>query len=133
MGSFTRSSRNLPEDKTMNDTSSEMTKRMEEMFQQKTSAERLLMGCSMFDLSKQMVKSSILEKNSKISSVDLRRELFLIFYGNDLDANRKRKILAHLTRSSNNTNNYAHHFSPFPPGRGPGARWAKKGPPSKRG
>ena len=81
----------------MNDTSPQMAAKMEEMFRQKTPAERLLMGCSMFDLSKRLVRSFILKEKPSLSSLEMRGELFLRFYGNDLDANRQRKILTHLT------------------------------------
>lgn len=83
----------------MNDTSPQMAQKMEGMFQQKTPAERLLMGLSMFDLAKQLVRSSILQEKPNASPADLRKELFLRFYGNDFAPVRQQKIIEHLTRA----------------------------------
>lgn len=68
----------------MNDTAPEIAAKMREMFQKKTPAQRLMMGCSMYDFSKQLVVSSILRQKPDISLPDLRKELFLRFYGNVL-------------------------------------------------
>jgi len=79
----------------MTDTAPEVVGRMEEMFRQKTPAERLSMGCSMFDLSRELVRSSILRVNPDISPVLLRKELFLRFYSDDLDSSQQKKIIQH--------------------------------------
>ncbi len=68
----------------MNDTTPEIAVKMREMFQKKTPAQRLMMGCSMYDFSKQLMVSSILRQKPGISLPALRRELFLRFYGNIL-------------------------------------------------
>ena len=80
----------------MNDTSPEMEARIREMIRRKTPMERVLMGCSMFDLAKQLVKSSVLQKNPDVSPGRLRQELFLRFYENDFGPLHRRKILEHL-------------------------------------
>ncbi|MBI3313238.1 MAG: hypothetical protein HYZ83_03305 [Candidatus Omnitrophica bacterium] len=81
----------------MNDTTPKIAEKMEEMFQQKTPGERLAMGCSMFDLAKELVKSSILQNDPDISPSLMRQELFLRFYGNDFNPAARQKIVHHLT------------------------------------
>jgi hypothetical protein len=81
----------------MNDTSPEMTKKMREMIRAKTPQERLKMGCSMFDFSKRLVIRSLLEKSPGLSSAQLRRELFLRFYGNDFSPANREKIIRYLS------------------------------------
>ena len=80
----------------MRDTSSEITRKISEMFQAKTPMERLKMGISMYDTSKYLVTCGIKQRNPGISDADLRRELFLIFYGNDFDPITREKIIQHL-------------------------------------
>ncbi|MBI1883340.1 MAG: hypothetical protein HYS08_03940 [Chlamydiae bacterium] len=80
----------------MKDTSLELSRKFREMLMQKTSEERLLMGGSMFGMSKQCVTSSILRKNLKISFSDLKKEIFLRFYGREFDSYTIGKITRHL-------------------------------------
>lgn len=84
----------------MNDTTPQIAAKMEEMFRQKSPSERLLMGCSMFDLSKELVKSSVLGENPTASYTDLRKELFLKFYGTDFNSVQQQKILKHLSNQA---------------------------------
>lgn len=84
----------------MNDTSPKMMAKMEEMLRQKSPPERLRMGCSMFDLAKQLVCSSILRKNPDLSSAELRRDLFLRIYGNDFSVIQQEEIIKYLKRSA---------------------------------
>ena len=67
-----------------------------EMIRAKTPVERLKMGCSMYQTSKSLVISAILEDDPNISQAHLRRELFLKFYSNDFDAITRDKIVKHL-------------------------------------
>lgn len=85
----------------MNDTDLKMSAKMVEMIRQKSPAERLAMGCSMYDFSKRLVTSSILKEKPHLSPSELRTELFLRFYGNDFDLAKQQKIIRHIaTRSS---------------------------------
>lgn len=52
---------------------------------QKSNEELLIMGYSMCNTAKEIVKSSILNNNPGISNEDLRREIILRFYGDELD------------------------------------------------
>lgn len=82
----------------MNDTAPQIVSKMEEMIRQKTPSERLSMGCSMFDLSKELVRSSILKEDPRISAAYLRRQLFLRFYGDDFSSAQQQKIIGYLTK-----------------------------------
>ena len=82
----------------MNDTSLRMTAKMREMFLQKLPEERLRLGCSMYDFSKQLVVNALLRENPDLSETALRPELFRRFYGNDFDVIHQQKIVNHLTR-----------------------------------
>ena len=80
----------------MKDTSSHMDEKFRQMMRQKTPADRLAMGCSMFDFSKGLAMSSILNEKGKLSPAALRRELFLRFYSNDFNLVQQEKIVKHL-------------------------------------
>lgn len=81
-----------------NDTSLRTAAKMREMFHQKLPEERLHMGCSMYDFSKQLVTNAILRENPKFSKGALRLELFRRFYGNDFDVIDQQKIENHLAQ-----------------------------------
>lgn len=83
----------------MKDTSPRANQKIVEMMLQKAPEERLALGCSMFDFSKQLVTDSLKEETPSLSPASLRRELFLRFYGNDFDRTQQEKILSHLIRS----------------------------------
>ncbi len=89
----------------MNDTSPEIEKILFERMGRKTSAERLEIGCRMFDFSKEIVRSSLLNSNPHISPVQLRKELFLRFYGHEFEGLQREKILNWISRTKE-------HFSP---------------------
>ena len=56
-----------------------------ELLLKKSNEERLIMGCSMFGTAKEIVKSSILNENPNISKEKLRIEIFIRFYGNEVN------------------------------------------------
>ena len=80
----------------VNDTASAISDRIIKAMQAKEPAERLKMGCSMFDFSRQLVMSSILHQFPNISKTEMRRELFLRFYGSDFSSIEQKKIIKHL-------------------------------------
>ncbi len=80
----------------MRDTPAEITDKMCEMIQRKLPLERLLMGCSMYETSKQLVIQAIIKKNPDISEINLRQEFFLRFYSTDFTPIEQEKILQHL-------------------------------------
>lgn len=80
----------------MNDTDPKATQRIIAMFRRKTPAERLIMGCSMFDFARQFVVSSLGQNRPPHFSGVFRQQLFLRFYGNDFGDREREEILAHL-------------------------------------
>lgn len=82
----------------MNDTPPAITEKMCEMIRMKSPIERLRMGCSMYETSRSLVIRAILERNPGISKARLRQELFLKFYGNDIDPVEREKILQHFAQ-----------------------------------
>ena len=80
----------------MDDTPPEIQEKVRELIRAKTPEERLKMGCSMYDFSKSLIIRSILEKSPGLSPAALKRELFLRFYGNDFDPERRQKIMIYL-------------------------------------
>lgn len=80
----------------MRDTSPKMDEKMREMIRMKTPFERAQMGASMFETSKYLVTQSILRDNPHISPAELREQVFLKFYGDDLTSAQKEKIIRHI-------------------------------------
>lgn len=75
----------------MTDTTSKTADYLRELTRSKTPEERLRMGCSMYDLAKEIVVSSILEQDPDISFLELREKVFLRFYGSDFDGPQGKK------------------------------------------
>jgi len=67
----------------MNDTHPEMTAHFRNLMKAKSNEQRLLMGCSMFDTAKQIAQSAIYSQHPSISPEEMKKEIFLGFYGLD--------------------------------------------------
>ena len=80
----------------MDDTSVLIKQKMREMIQAKSPQQRLKMGCSMFDFSRQLVTSAILRENPDLKPSQLRAEIFLRFYGDEFSQGEKEKIIGHF-------------------------------------
>lgn len=80
----------------MLDTHESVQLQYEKMMMRRTPVERLKMGCSMFDTSKEIVRSSILNLNPQVSLQQLRKQIFLRFYGGDFTKQQTKKILEAL-------------------------------------
>jgi len=83
----------------MNDTNSAVAWKFYEMMKRKSNEERLLMGFSMYDTAKEIVKSSIYMQQPKIGLIEIKREIFLRFYGAEFKVSEKKKILHVLSHS----------------------------------
>ena len=77
----------------MKDTSFEIQKKIDEIYKNKSGEEKLLIALSMFETARELVISSL---PNNLSDKELRKELFLRFYGNDFSSNEKEKILTNL-------------------------------------
>jgi hypothetical protein len=77
----------------MSDTAPEIQDKIDDIYKNKTGEEKLLIALSMFETARELVISS-LPKN--LSERELRKALFLRFYGNDFSREEKEKILSNL-------------------------------------
>ena len=86
----------------MNDTSPLVESIFLEMMMKKSGQERLMMGFSMFEMARKQVVASIKRDNPNVNIKDLRREIFLRFYGQEFSPEEREKILrklAHLDQA----------------------------------
>lgn len=67
----------------MNDTGVLMQSKYYQLIMAKSGEERLLMGCSMYDTAKRIVRSAIVNQNPGITDEKMREEIFYRFYGNE--------------------------------------------------
>ena len=77
----------------MKDTNDSMHRKMIDLLKKKSGAERLRMGFSMYSMARKLVTSSLRSKSRHWTPADFRKELFLRFYGNDLDPKTQEKRL----------------------------------------
>jgi hypothetical protein len=96
----------------VNDTPPELERKYREMLLQRSGADRLSMGCSMFATARALVVASVLEKDPSASPARVRVRLFLRFYGTDFAADERERIAAWLGRDEEPTT--------APPTRGDG-------------
>jgi hypothetical protein len=80
----------------MNDTSPEIERKHRELLLQRSGAERLKMGCSMFATARALAVASILEKEPSAPPERVREQLFQRFYGADFSADARERIVARL-------------------------------------
>ncbi len=82
----------------MTDTGPEVARRYRELLLARSGGERLRIGCSMHATAQALVRASVLARNPRASPADLRRALFLRFYGHEFDAETRDRIAAWLGR-----------------------------------
>jgi hypothetical protein len=82
----------------MNDTSPETQNKLNEIYNNKSGEERLLIALKMFETARNIVLSSLPEH---LSNKDLRSELFLRFYGNSQQIINLLSFIDYLTIFSN--------------------------------
>ncbi len=80
----------------MNDTSPFIEQKMGEMFAAKTPAERVEMGASMYDTSRMITELRLRREHPEWTSGELRREIFVRYYGDDFSGPQREKIAAWL-------------------------------------
>lgn len=80
----------------MNDTNPDVAIRFRNLMMCKSGQERLLMGCSMYDTAKQIVLSAIHNRRPGITDAEIKREIFLRFYGLEFSRADKEKFLSAL-------------------------------------
>ncbi len=80
----------------MNDTNPEIKKHFIEMIMKKSGEQRLKMGFSMFNMARQQVISSIKRDKPDANIQEIRKGIFLRFYGQDFSSEELAKILMRL-------------------------------------
>ena len=79
----------------MLDTNPDIVVRYRNMMMSKSGEERLRMSCSMFDTAKQIVRSSILAGHPGITHAEMKREIFLRFYGGEFSRDYTERLFRH--------------------------------------
>ncbi len=80
----------------MNDTHPDIAIRFRNLMMSKTGEQRLLMGCSMYDTAKRIVRSAIYNSRPGITDAEIKREIFLRFYGSEFSEDDRKKLLSAL-------------------------------------
>jgi hypothetical protein len=81
----------------MKDTPAHVEKRYRDMMMARTPVERLKMASRMFSTAKALVRAGLLHQYGHLEPQELRRHIFLRFYGNDFSEAEREKILEYLT------------------------------------
>jgi len=84
----------------MFDTHPEIAVRYRDLMMSKTGQERLVMGCSMYDTAKQIVLSAVRNRRPGITDAEIKREIFLRFYGQEFSETDREKLLSALGADS---------------------------------
>ena len=77
----------------MIDTAPEIQDKIDDIYKNKCGEEKLLIALNMFETARELVISSL---PNNLSEKELRKALFLRFYGNDFSTNEKERILSNL-------------------------------------
>ena len=80
----------------MNDTPPDVERRYREMLLALPGRRRLEMGASMHATARALARAGILARRPDATEAELRRALFLRFYGDDLSPRARERILAWL-------------------------------------
>jgi len=82
----------------MKDTSPQVESRFIEMLMKKSGQERMMLGFSMFDMARRQVIASIKMDNPDADVKEIRKGIFLRFYGHEFSPEEQRKILERIQR-----------------------------------
>jgi hypothetical protein len=80
----------------MLDTHPDVAIQFRDLMMSKSGQERLLMGCSMYDTAKQIVRSAICNNRPWITDTEMKKEIFLRFYGKEFSPTDREKVLLTL-------------------------------------
>ncbi len=78
----------------MNDTHPDVAIRYRDLMMSKTGQQRLRMGCSMYDTAKTIVRSAIYNSRPQITDEEMKKEVFLRFYGKEFSRTDREKFLS---------------------------------------
>jgi len=82
----------------MKDTSPQVESRFIEMLMKMSGQERMMLGFSMFDMARRQVIASIKMDNPDADVKEIRKGIFLRFYGHEFSPEEQRKILERIQR-----------------------------------
>ncbi|OGJ87077.1 MAG: hypothetical protein A2268_15325 [Candidatus Raymondbacteria bacterium RifOxyA12_full_50_37] len=77
----------------MDDTAPEVKELLRSLYLKKTGEERFLLGVSLCDFARRIVKASF---PSGLTEADTRERLFRRYYGNDFNKEEMSKIVSHI-------------------------------------
>ena len=80
----------------MFDTHPDVAIQFRDLMMSKTGQQRLLMGCSMYDTAKKIVRSAIYNSRPEIMENEMKKEIFLRFYGKEFRRADREKFLSAL-------------------------------------
>ena len=80
----------------MFDTNPDIAIRFRDLMMSKTGEQRLLMGFSMYDTARQIVRSAIYNSRPEITDDEMKKEIFLRFYGKEFSRADREKFLSAL-------------------------------------
>jgi len=80
----------------MKDTAPEIEVLFYQMMMKKSGQERMMMGFSMFDMARMQVEAGIMADNPNATGQEIRREIFLRFYGQEFSLEEQEKILKRI-------------------------------------
>jgi len=78
------------------DTHPDVAIRFRDLMMSKSGQERLLMGFSMYDTARQIVCSAIYNSRPEITDEEMKKEIFLRFYGREFSRADREKFLSVL-------------------------------------
>lgn len=77
------------------DTSPEIEEKLDEIYRNMPGEKKLMIALGMFDSARNMVLASL---PKGLSEKEIRKQLFLRFYGDDFSEDEKKKILEHFDK-----------------------------------
>ena len=80
----------------MNDTDEKTQNLFNSMIMSKSGQERLAMGFSMFNMARKQVIAAIKQNKPFADAMEIKRDIFLRFYGHDFSPEEQKKILKRL-------------------------------------
>jgi hypothetical protein len=86
----------------MRDTPQAVEQKFRRMLLRRSGAERLKMGCSMFATARALAKAGLLQKHPDAGPAELKRLLFLHFYGDDFTPKQRHRIASAISRAARN-------------------------------
>lgn len=84
----------------MRDTTPELEARYIAMLQRVGPRRRLAMGAGMLDTARALARAGIIDRLGEVDDVEIQRELFLRFYGDDLPEPHRSRALERVTAAA---------------------------------